>query len=129
MAHIHSFVRGFSAVLCLLPATLLAQTGSQQPSSDSLKADTSVLIARPLGVKIVSSGDSVRRKEYHGARWTLIGAVTGGVLAGGAATYVSGICATAGDCRGVWRYIVMAAGVGVLVGGFLTGLVYGLFNG
>lgn len=130
MARIPSIVRGFLAIVVAIPALLSAQTAPQKASADSIKRDTSVLIAQPLGVTRMTGRDSVKpRKEYHGVRWTVIGAVTGGVLAGGAATYLSMVCATGGDCRGVWRFIVMAAGVGAVIGGFLTGLVYGLFNG
>lgn len=94
-------------------------------------AAVTVLSSLPLGINHPTAPDSAshRVKEYHGVRWTVIGGVAGGLVTGGLATYISAICATGGDCRGVWKFIAIATGVGALVGGFLTGLVYGLFNG
>jgi hypothetical protein len=110
------------------PALLPAQADSTRTST----VDTKSVLASPrLGINNVPTADTAthRAKEYHGTRWTRIGAVAGGLITGGLATYVSSVCATGGDCRGVWKYIVIATGAGAFVGAFLTGLVYGLFNG
>ena len=66
-------------------------------------------------------------KEYHDERWTLIGGAVGGVILGGAAAYVSPVLCDSRSCA--VKLIAGAGGVGFLVVGFITGLIYGLFNG
>ena len=93
---------------------------------------TSSVIPQPVGIQAPKS-DSARDttavpvvKEYHGERWTLIGGAVGGVILGGAAAWVSPLCASR-SCA--VKLIAGAAGLGFLVVGFFTGLIYGLFNG
>jgi hypothetical protein len=137
-------MRTFLGVLSALTALVVSPEGlvSQQ---------TSVAFARPIGIqsqqdwRVDRSGrqnavaraanspaDTVTKpsKQYHGLRWTMIGAGVGAVVGGGASAYVVALdCGTGESCRGAWRYVLMGAGVSAIVLGFFTGLVYGLFNG
>lgn len=121
-----------AALACLwaFPAIVAAQD-SARPANDS--ADwKSVLVSPRLGITNGPRADTATHptREYHGGRWTVIGAVTGAVITGGAAAWVTSIaCVNGADCKPAWRYVIMAAGAGAIVVGFLTGLVYGLFNG
>ena len=93
---------------------------------------TSSVKPQPVGIQ-ASRPDSARDttvvpvvKQYHGERWFLIGGAVGGVILGGAAAYVSPLC----DSRScATKLITGAAGVGFIVVGFVTGFIYGLFNG
>jgi len=113
------------------PSVLLAQADSARSAGDTASARTSGVLVPPVGIRVGAKGDTIAhaRKEYHGERWTLIGAGVGGLLGGGATAYLSSVCGIGGDCRGTWRWIVIGTGVGAIVVGFFTGLVYGLFNG
>jgi hypothetical protein len=125
-----TFARAFLVLsFGVLPSPLIAQTDAARSAEDTVITSKGVFLS-PVGFRRPDADTTAHsRKEYHGLRWTLIGAGVGAVLGGGATAYVASICATGGDCRGVWRWIVMGAGAGAIVVGFLTGLVYGLFNG
>ncbi len=122
-------------ILAALPSPLAAQADSARAASDAasyrVAGNATTIIAVPVGIHVRSGADTAAfaRKEYHGGRWTVVGAVAGGLVGGGATAYVANLCATPGDCRGAWRWVVIGSGVGAIVGGFLTGLVYGFFNG
>jgi len=96
---------------------------------------TNSVIPQPVGIQ-APKPDSARDttavpvvKEYHGERWTLIGGIIGAVTVGGAtAVTVAPMCSDSGTCSPV-KAIAIGAGVGFLVVGFVTGLIYGLFNG
>jgi hypothetical protein len=115
----------------VVPSVVVAQADSARATADSAGAKSSGVFEAPVGIRVSPRADTTAhsRKEYHGLRWTLIGAAAGGLITGGATAYLVSACATGGDCRDAWRWIVIGTGFGAIVGGFLTGLVYGLFNG
>jgi hypothetical protein len=116
---------------CILPSALSAQADSAQSLPDTPTVRESGVFLAPVGIRVTPKADTTAhsRKEYHGLRWTLIGAGVGGVLGGGATAYLASFCEIDGDCRDAWRWIVIGAGVGAIIVGFFSGLVYGLFNG
>jgi len=115
----------------VVSSVVVAQADSARAVADSPATKSSGVFEAPVGIRASPRTDTTAqsRKEYHGLRWTLIGAAAGGLITGGATAYLVSVCATGGDCRDAWRLIVIGTGIGAIVGGFLTGLVYGLFNG